>query len=200
MPENFDDFSKRRDWGWLYGALPTVGIAIGCATLAIDGWWKIAIVLGIVDLVIVSVWTYIAWQLVTDHASSGFLWSGPLAFRAKELESQLLPNLRRKRAPFRRFMGWEHAAGYLEVRVDGLHWRSARRIPFGLFCVFRGSFDVPWAETEGLIVTEAPGRIAGVGGVVSFRRRGGTSALSGEFLGSQEAVQVAIEKGRSSFA
>jgi hypothetical protein len=196
MPRSMDTLPKNRDWSWLPKALPLVGLGVACGTLATYGAWNLAIVFGVIDLVIASVFTYAAWQSLRAHRSSTLLWRGPMAFRAKELERLSLPGLRKKRAPFRRFIGWEIAGGQLEVRPDCLHWEAARWFPFGLLGVTRGTFEVPWMELEEVTVTDAPGTITALGGQLSISHIGDHSTLSGQFMGSQEALRDAIEKAQ----
>lgn len=164
------------------------------ARAAFNGVDDLLIAIGVAVLIGAALWTYAIEQTRRKFVGTPDLWNGLVSYRRTDLERAHIATLRVTRAPIRRLVGADIAVGRMALRADGLSWRPNRWWSLGL-PLARGSIQVPWSDVADVSVTDAPGKVSSLGGVLAVRRTDGPE-LSGEFLGSQDALREALAKVR----
>ena len=131
---------------------------------------------------------------VRTFVGTSDLWNGLVNYRRSDLERVAFPTLRIRRARVRRLLGTDIAFGRMEVGVEGISWHPNRWLSMG-FAMAKGSFQIPWSEVAEVNVKDAPGKVSSLGGIVTIMTKQNGESLSGEFLGSQQALRQALARG-----
>ena len=84
------------------------------------------------------------------------------------------------------------AAGRLEIREDGLHWRAGSLLEGLGFRTTTGGFFVPWPEVADVSVEDAPGYASRLGGQIRIQFVESLISLDGQFPGSQRKLRAAL--------
>lgn len=154
---------------------------------ALGGISNLLWIFGSVVFTILFVTLYVDIWTTRRHADGSVFWRAHMLFDPYRL-SQVFPPVRiGQGSPAMLTAG--RVGGRFEVRAEGLHWRrrGSARIESG-----SDGFTIPWAQLGSATVTNAPGKIPWLGGLLELWLADGTAPLVGEFLGSQRALQTAI--------
>lgn len=107
----------------------------------------------------------------------------------KESAKSDFPTLRIRTTLLAR-LGGNRGGGRLEIRRDGLFFRAR---PFPLSVGVRGSLSVPWSGVRSVSVLDPTQGLSSLGGQLSADLiQAKTKIINFEFLGSQDAVKVAL--------
>lgn len=168
--------------------------AAWCARVALDGISNLLIVLGAGILVGGAAWVYAIQQTRRSFAGSTKFWDGMVEYQRSELEGAQFSTIRVNRALIRRLLGTDNAFGRMTIGPEGIRWRPNRWWSVG-FAMAKGSFLIPWSDIAETTVENAAGKVSSLGGNIMIRLRHNNWLLSGEFLGSQDALREALTRG-----
>jgi hypothetical protein len=123
--------------------------------------------------------------------SDQLYWRGYVSFAEDDFDNRnVFPRITRTPRPSVGRQG--RTGGQLEIRQDGLHWRT------GTWTMPRsqlsGEFSLPWSAIDSVDVSDIPLKIKFLGGAITFAIREDTEELYGEFIGSRSSLLDAFRR------
>jgi hypothetical protein len=185
--------ASRRDVSWTNRqALKIVGpvLLAWLVFLGVTGDYVIFAIFGVLALLFAA--AIGRYFFMSRHRHSEQLyWRGHVSFSEDDFDNRnLFPLITRTQRPSVGRQGL--TGGRLEIRRDGLHWRT------GTWTTPRsqlsGEFSLPWSVVDSVDVSDIPLKIRFLGGAVTFSIQEDDEELYGEFIGTRSSLLDAFHR------